>query len=243
MRHPRLSSVVERRLLVNYRLAPEIAARLLPDGLRPQLVRGHAVAGICLLRLGEVRPSWAPKAVGLRSENAAHRIAVEWDGPGGVETGVYIPRRDTASALTVWAGGRLFPGEHGRADFEVRETPDELRVAYTTRDGGTSVDVTVEVTPELRGSALFDDLRQASGFFERGARGYSPAATGTLDGMELHTAAWRLDACRIVSVRSSFFESLPEGSAKPDCALVMRGVPASWRPLPAIRPLHLYGAV
>ncbi|MEQ4720230.1 DUF2071 domain-containing protein [Nonomuraea sp. B19D2] len=133
MRQPRLSSVVERRLLVNYRLAPEVAARLLPDGLRPQLVRGYAVAGICLLRLGDVRPSWAPKAVGLRSENAAHRIAVEWDGPDGVETGVYIPRRDTASLLNTWAGGRLFPGEHGRAHFEVRETPGELHVAYAAR--------------------------------------------------------------------------------------------------------------
>jgi uncharacterized protein YqjF (DUF2071 family) len=109
MRHPSLSSVVERRLLVNYRLAPEAAARLLPDGLRPQIVRGHAVAGICLLRLGDTRPGWASKAVGLRSENAAHRIAVEWDGPGGVETGVYIPRRDSASLLNTLGGGRLFP--------------------------------------------------------------------------------------------------------------------------------------
>jgi hypothetical protein len=234
MRQPRLSSVVERRLLVNYRLAPEAAARLLPGGLRPQLVRGHAVAGICLLRLGDVRPSWAPKTVGLRSENAAHRIAVEWDGPDGVETGVYIPRRDTASLLNTWAGGRLFPGEHGRADFEVRETPGELHVAYTTRSGDTQVDVTVEVTPELRGSKLFDNLQQASIFFERGAKGYSPTAAGALEGMELHASAWRLDACRIVSAQSSFFESLPKGSATLDCALVMREVPVTWRPLPAM---------
>ncbi|WP_433428098.1 DUF2071 domain-containing protein [Nonomuraea sp. CA-141351] len=236
MRQPRLSSVVERRLLVNYRLTPEVATRLLPDGLRPQLVRGHAVAGICLLRLGDVRPSWAPKAVGLRSENAAHRIAVEWDGPGGVETGVYIPRRDTASLLNTWAGGRLFPGEHGRADFEVRETPGELRVAYTARSGDTRVDVTVEVTPGLRGSQLFDNLQQASIFFERGAKGYSPTAAGALEGMELNADAWRLDACRIVSAQSSFFDSLPHGSATLDCALVMREVPVTWRPLPAMHP-------
>lgn len=234
MRRTGLTSVVERRLLVNYRLAPEVAAGLLPTGLRPQLVRGHAVAGICLLRLGGVRPSWAPKAVGLRTENAAHRIAVEWDAPGGVRTGVYIPRRDTASRLTAWAGGRLFPGEHGRADFETRETPGELRVAYTTRDGGTRVDVTAEVVSDLRDSELFDDVRQASGFFERGTTGYSPSASGALEGMELHTDAWRLDACRIVSARSSFFESLPRGSATLDCALVMRDVPAAWRPLPCL---------
>jgi len=40
MRPPQLSSLVERRLLVNYRVDPEIAARLLPVPLRPQLVAG-----------------------------------------------------------------------------------------------------------------------------------------------------------------------------------------------------------
>ncbi|GHG27213.1 DUF2071 domain-containing protein [Streptomyces filamentosus] len=238
MRQPRLASVIERRLLVNYRVAPDAAARLLPDPLRPQLVRGHAVAGICLLRLGEVRPVRAPRAVGLRSENAAHRIAVEWDGPDGVETGVYIPRRDTASRLNVWAGGRVFPGEHGRADFEVHETPRRLRVALATRDGDTRVDVSVEVADALRGSELFADLAEASRFFRRGAKGFSATRSGRhLDGMELRTDAWHVEAGRISSVSSSFFDDpdrFPPGSATPDCVLLMRGVPVTWLPLPGM---------
>lgn len=35
--------------------------------------------------LGQVRPTWAPRPLGLGSENAAHRIAVEWDGPDGLD--------------------------------------------------------------------------------------------------------------------------------------------------------------
>ncbi|MFF0751833.1 DUF2071 domain-containing protein [Streptomyces sp. NPDC004267] len=238
MIQPRLSSVVERRLLVNYRVAPDAAARLLPGPLRPQLVNGHAVAGICLLRLGSVRPTWAPKTVGLRSENAAHRIAVEWDGPDGVETGVYIPRRDTASRINTWAGGRLFPGEHGRADFEVHETPDRMRVALATRDGDTRVDVTVEQTDALRGSELFADLAEASRFFQDGSKGFSATGSGRhLDGMELRTDAWHVEAGRVRSAASSFFDDpdrFPPGSATLDCALIMRDVPVSWRPLPAM---------
>jgi len=238
MRQPRLSSVVERRLLVNYRVAPDVAARLLPGPLRPHLVHGYAVAGICLLRLGHVRPTWAPKALGLRSENAAHRIAVEWDGPDGVETGVYIPRRDTASWFNTWAGGRLFPGEHGRADFEVHETPGRMRVALAARDGDTRVDVTVELSDELRGSELFADLAEASCFFRDGAKGFSATGSGRhLDGMELRTSAWHVEAGRVRSAASSFFDDpdrFPTGSATLDCALVMRGVPVSWRPLPAM---------
>jgi uncharacterized protein DUF2071 len=238
MKQPRLSSVVERRLLVNYRLAPDAAARLLPEPLRPQLVHGYAVAGICLLRLGSVRPVWAPKAIGLRSENAAHRIAVEWDGPHGVQTGVYIPRRDTGSRLNVWAGGRLFPGEHGRADFEVHETTGQVRVAFATRDGDTRVDVDVELSDELRGSELFADLAEASRFFQAGAKGLSATRSGRhLDGMELNTDAWHVEAGRVRSAASSFFDDpdrFPRGAATLDCALVMRNVPASWSPLPAM---------
>ncbi|MGW4699579.1 DUF2071 domain-containing protein [Streptomyces sp. NPDC004285] len=248
MRQPRLNSVVERRLLVNYRVDPDVAERLLPAPLRPQLVHGHAVAGLCLLRLGSVRPTWTPKVLGLRSENAAHRIAVEWDGPDGVETGVYIPRRDTASRLNVWAGGRLFPGEHGRADFDVHETPGRMSVALATRDGDTRVDVTVELSDELRGSALFADLAEASRFFRGGAKGFSATSSGRhLDGMELRTDAWHVEACRVRSAASSFFddpERFPPGTATLDCALVMRDVPVNWRPIPPMpseRPARLAG--
>jgi hypothetical protein len=52
MRPPTMSSVIERRLLVNYRVDPAAAASLLPTPLRPQLVNGWAVAGICLIRAG-----------------------------------------------------------------------------------------------------------------------------------------------------------------------------------------------
>ncbi|MFB7012660.1 MULTISPECIES: DUF2071 domain-containing protein [unclassified Streptomyces] len=238
MRQLRLSSVIERRLLVNYRVDPDTAARLLPEPLRPHVVHGYAVAGICLLRLGNVRPTWAPATFGLRSENVAHQIAVEWDGPDGVETGVYIPRRDTASRLNAWAGGRVFPGEHGLADFQVHETPRQVRVASAIRDGDTRVDVTVELSDELRDSKLFADLAEASRFFRSGTKGFSATRSGRhLDGMELQTNAWRVEAGRICSASSSFFDApdrFPPGSAILDCALVMRNVPAGWRPLPTM---------
>jgi hypothetical protein len=109
MRPPRMSSVVERRLLVNYRVQAEVAASLLPVPLRPRQVGGWAVAGICLIRLGGLRPRWVPGEFGLRSENAAHRIAVEWDGPQGRQTGVYIPRRDSGSVSTSSPAGGYSP--------------------------------------------------------------------------------------------------------------------------------------
>ena len=61
---PSLTAVIERRLLINYALDPSVAADLLPRGLRPQLVNGSAVAGVCLIRLADMRTPWMPRALG-----------------------------------------------------------------------------------------------------------------------------------------------------------------------------------
>ncbi|HEV2242894.1 MAG TPA: DUF2071 domain-containing protein, partial [Streptosporangiaceae bacterium] len=74
MRAPAVRAVMERRLLVNYRVDPELLAALLPAPFRPVLVGGYGVAGICLIRLGQVRPEGVPARAGLTSENAAHRV-------------------------------------------------------------------------------------------------------------------------------------------------------------------------
>ena len=61
MRLPEMQGEIERRLLVNYRVDPEVMARVLPQPFRPQLVGDAAVAGICLIRLGHLRPSRVPR--------------------------------------------------------------------------------------------------------------------------------------------------------------------------------------
>lgn len=82
MKIPVIRGVIDRRILVNYRVDPEALAPLLPAPFRPQLQRGYGVAGICLIRLRGVRPKFLPSWLGISSENAAHRVAVEWDGDG-----------------------------------------------------------------------------------------------------------------------------------------------------------------
>ena len=238
VRLPRMAGEIERRLLVNYRVDPWCLAGLLPSNMRPQLVDGSAVAGICLIRLGDLRPRGLPRAAGLTMENAAHRIAVEWDEGGRTRSGVYIPRRDTASRLTVLLGGRVFPGAHHYARFRVEETDERLHVAFHSTDGEVDVDVTVLVEPGLDGSALFPDVDAASRFFEQGAVGFSPGRDpARLEAVQLSTHAWRVEPCRVLSARSSFFDDqarFPEGAAVLDSALVMRKVPVIWDALPDV---------
>ena len=89
MRLPVIQGIIKRRILANFRIDPEAIQRELPPRFRPKLQNGAAVAGICLIRLEHVRPRSMPEALGLSSENAAHRVAVTWDEDGEAHEGVF----------------------------------------------------------------------------------------------------------------------------------------------------------
>ena len=232
MRLPTIQGVIDRRILVNYRVEPEVAARLLPRPFRPKLANGYAVAGICLIRLKQIRPALVPAPWGIGSENAAHRFAVEWDHEGRRQEGAFIPRRDSSSRLNALVGGRLFPGEHHRARFDVREADDALNVAFESDDGVTRVSVAARAVEALPASSCFTSLDEASRFFEGGALGYSATRDPErFDGLELRCKTWSVRPLAVEAVRSSYFDDparFPPGSATFDCALLMRDVAHEW---------------
>lgn len=227
-----LSSRIERRLLVNWRADPEVIAPLLPTGFRPQVLDGGAVVGICFLRLAQIHPRRAPGHYGLSSESAAHRIAVEHDTPDGVETSVYVLRRVTDSRLATLAGGRLFPGVHSRARFEVVDTTDGLDIAFTTDDGTYDAAVSVQPSDALD-SELFPSLSAMATFFRAAPVGWSPRrGSGTPEGVELVSEQWSMAPVTVQSARSNFFDDttlFPAGSIELDSAVVMRDLPVHWR--------------
>jgi hypothetical protein len=225
--------MIERRLLVNYRVEAEALAHVVPPPFRPQLVGGVGVAGICMIRLGHLRPFRMPRGIGVTTENAAHRVAVEWDGPDGVCRGVYIPRRDTASRVTVLLGGRVFPGEHHRAQFQVREREGRYEVAFTSADGSTHVGVIAQLAAGLPAGSVFASLEEASAFFESAPLGYSATRLpDCFEGLELTCSTWSVAPLLIERAESSFFEDrslFPAGAVEFDSALVMRDIPVTWR--------------
>jgi hypothetical protein len=232
MRFPVIRGIIDRRILANYRVDPEVARTILPFPFRPQLVKEFAIAGICLIRLKRVRPRFVPSQFGISSENAAHRIAVEWDVGGKTMQGVYIPRRDTDSRLNTLVGGRLFPGAHHHADFQVDETNDRLAVTMHSDDGETCATVEGRFTERLPDTSVFDSVQQASDFFAGGSLGYSATEQpGRFDGLELRCCAWHVTPLAVDEIESSFFDDpirFPPGSIEVDCALAMRGIDHEW---------------
>src|SRR6266511_6209501 len=58
MRIPVVRGVMDRRILVNYRVDPQVLAAALPPPFRPKLVHGVGMVGICLIRLKDIRPAF-----------------------------------------------------------------------------------------------------------------------------------------------------------------------------------------
>lgn len=232
MRIPVVYGTIERRILVNYRLRPDVLAAQLPPPFRPKLVHGWGMAGICLIRLGGIRPRFIPEFFGIRSENAAHRVAVEWDSAGETREGVFIRRRDTSSRLNSFAGGRLFPGIHEHAQYTVHEASDRYEVALISDDGVTHVSVKARRADRLPDHSIFQSPEEASEFFRGGSLGYSATQDASrFQGLELRCNTWKTEPLAVDSVQSSYFDDrvrFPPGSIEFDCALLMRDIAHEW---------------
>ena len=233
MRLPVIKGIIRRRLLVNFRVEPSVMQARLPSCFAPKLHEGHAIAGICLIRLEAIRPRHLPSVVGVSSENAAHRVAVTWrDETGAPREGVFIPRRDTSSLFNHLIGGRLFPGEHHRATFSVHEDPDVIELQMDSIDRTVAVRVRGRFGGTMPRTSCFSSLDAASSFFEPGSLGYSVTRQpGRLDGIELRTEGWDVQPLEVDEVSSSYFfdrTRFPEGSVEFDCALAMRNITHEW---------------
>jgi hypothetical protein len=229
---PVISGLIERRILVNYRVDPAVLAKTLPAPFGPKLVDGFGMAGICLIRLKHIRPRHLPPWLGISSENAAHRVAVEWDEDGEGREGVFVRRRDTNSRLNSLAGGRVFPGIHHHARFHVRELNDRFEIEMHSDDGQTALSLVAAAADKLPSASIFGSLDAASDFFQGGSLGYSTTSDlHRFQGLELRCRQWRMEPLKVEEVRSSYFEDeavFPKRSIQFDSAFLMRGIEHEW---------------
>lgn len=233
MRLPVIKGLIRRRLLVNFRVDAKVMERFLPRPFQPKLHRGFAIAGICLIRLEEIRPAWLPRGFGLSSENAAHRVAATWESPCGEKgDGVFIPCRQTSSWVNHLAGGKLFPGEHELVAFNVKDDGNRVSITIQSREGEAILSLQAHETDALPETSCFRSLEESSEFFESGSLGYS--VTGDccrFDGIRLQTDGWEVRPLFVDHVQSAFFSNasvFPEGSLSFDHALIMRDRPHQW---------------
>ncbi len=230
MKIPTLHGQIDRRMLINFTADPTIVQQIIPPPFRPKIYEGKAIVGICLIRLKNVKPKGFPDFIGVSSENGAHRIAVEWDENGAVKEGVFIPRRDTSLRLNTIVGGRLFPGKHHLAEFNVKEMSGNYHVDFLSADN-TRISIDAKEVTQFNPTSIFKTLENVSEFFEKGAVGYSPNKD-KFDGLELRAFNWKVRPLEVSNVQSSFFENedmFPKGSIQFDNALLMTNIEHEWK--------------
>lgn len=183
-----------------------------------------------LIRLKNIKPKGLPDFIGVNSENGAHRIAVEWDENGVIKSGVYIPRRDTSLKLNALVGGRIFPGRHYYAKFNIEENNGNYHIDFKSADN-TEILIDATETRSFSDQSIFETLDNASDFFKNGDLGYSPNKH-KFDGLRLKAYNWKVRPLEVQNVKSSFFENeeiFPKGSVTFDNALLMTDIEHEWK--------------
>ena len=181
-----IQGVIARRMLLNFRADADVVQRLLPAPLQVDQQHGHAVLGVCLIRLENLRPQGVPGPLGLSSENMAHRVAIRYPSSDGLRPGVFIWRRETDQRLVELLGGRLLPGVHHHARFQGSESQDHLAMNLTGNDGKADVRFSAHVLGEWRHTPSFSSFDEVSEFFRKGDYGFSCSLRGDeLEGLQL----------------------------------------------------------
>lgn len=247
MKIPIIEGVIDRRILINYRVERSVLRKLLPTPFQPVVVNGYGIVGIDFLRFRQLRAKGLPAYLGFSSENAAHRISVEWEELGVLKRGLYMPRLDTDSYTTTIACGRVFPGLHHKSRFDFEEEAGRYSVRMKNRDG-TAIKIAASESSAFPMESIFEDFYQAARFFARDRVAYSPRFEKTIfDGVALKCKNWKVQPLRVSALMASYFQQntlFPKGSIYFDHALVMKQIEHEWharKELIASRPIRVAG--
>ncbi len=228
----KIKGIIDRRILINYKLDPIVAKNLLPTPFTPIVHNGYASVGVCLIKLKQTRPLFFPKFIGIKSENAAHRFAIQWEDQGETKKGVYIPRRDTSLILNSIFGGRLFPGVHYTSDFNVNEYEKNYEISFRNKKDRTYLKINCNEGSEFPKNSMFSSLEEASNFFKKGSIGYSlTRCSRNFQSLEFKTDNWKVKPLHVEKIDSSYFNNqklFPTGSIEFDHALIMKNIEHYW---------------
>jgi len=228
-----VSGLCERRLILNWRVDPELVVKHLPRPFRPRLVNGKAIVGVDILKLANMRLTGLPGFTGFSTENAVDRVSVEWDEGGAVVKGLYVPYRYSPSAVnTIVSMTRLFPTVFTFANFAFSERGGIYRV--TVRGEQNQFELEARQSKEFSDKSVFKSAKEASDFHRDSRISYSPSADeNVLDAVYLKSLDWQAKPLEVKRISCSYVERLYPKAAF-DSALIMFDTKHEWHGLGAI---------
>ena len=234
MQLPVIRGVIDRRILVNYRVDPGVLAALLPAPFRPKLVAASGMVGR-LPDPPEARcgPRFLPPLAGdlLRERRPPRRRRM---GRGGRRReGVFVPRRDTDSRLNRLGGRAALPRRPLTTPaFTVRGDGRPLPRRPPQRRRRTSLSVVGGVNAAVAGGVGLRLARGGLRLLRGGLAGVlRDAPARPARGAGAAAPRWRVEplagrAGGVQLLRGPV--ALPAGVGRVRLALLMRGIDHEW---------------
>ncbi len=227
MAMPRLSrtELVDRRILILYRVSADALGQLCPAAARPRS-SCCAVAGI-VFRRRTVRAWLVPARCGT-SQCATHFMRLPDDLRADVCPGIIPLRHDSSSRWQTW--GAASGGRH-HARFQVVDRLDSLELVGDSDDRQMHLALKARVARELPGGSMFRSVSQVAGYLaaDLARLGLVTAARSVGSG-----DVWRhlrLEPLDVMQLESSFFDrwrqSHPEW-VEHDSAFLLREEQLGW---------------
>ena len=232
MRTPAVPNRMDRRILILYRFAPELAERVLLPGYQPRKLKGFALGGIALLRCAGVHSPLLPARI-VACENALHFVNGLRVVQHRAEAGVMVMRYDTSSRLHAWIGGeRRWHCRHHHARFRVVESAESIDIRCDSDDHQMHVAMKARVDRNMCRQSVFRSTDQVLHLLQNELRslGLTRRDPGGLSSSRpIRTA--QLIPLSVERLESSVFgdaRKFPSGSVEFDSAYWLRDDELVW---------------
>ena len=208
---------VRGRVVVFYRVEPDVARGLLPSELRPRITAGSAIVVLCYTHLGRLETRFLPHRLAT-SHHLAYRVSAEAAGENGPTCSTWVAHRETSSRIGARWNEKVFRHGHGRSRFSIEDDACELTLRVESSRGDELF---------LRASAcestgtVFSQPNDVGEFFRNdGTIRPHGVFAREADVVDAHNA-FVPEPLALIELRSAFFEDpdrFPSGSVAIDGA-------------------------
>ena len=155
------SGTIDRRILILFRILPQVLEGVLPGDVRPREIRGCVLGGIALSRRRGVRTSLLPVRL-TTSHNAVHFLLVDPPGTTQRHGGTLVTRCDTSSRLQAWIGGHgIQRSKQHHARFRVSESKDSIELVSDSDDHAMHLAFKARIDRSIPRTSFFRSSQQA----------------------------------------------------------------------------------
>jgi hypothetical protein len=224
-------------LVLAYALPADVLTPLLAPGLTLDRYGDHGFLAIALVETTHLRPSFAPRPLGMNFFLAGYRIFARYQTAAGRNLrGLRILRSDTDRLLMKAFGNALTHYGYEQAHFESRRSNGTYSVVVRSQRGDADLDLEADVSADATAppqGSPFSDLREARKF--AGPLPFTfdyEQQTHSIIRVEGVRQQWNPRPVAVTVRRNTFLEQNRFRSAKPLLAnaFFLENVPYSWKP-------------